>query len=40
MKVINQHELNRTINMQTKFKDIAQYYLGTGLDETEYIKID
>ena len=31
MKVINQHELNRTINMQTKFKDIAQYYLGTGL---------
>ena len=27
MKVINQHELKRTINMQTKFKDIAQYYL-------------
>ena len=31
MKVMNQHELKRTIKMQTKFKDIAQYYLGTGL---------
>lgn len=36
---MTQHELKRTIKMQTKFKDIAQYYLGTGL-KTEYIKID
>lgn len=29
---MTQHELKRTIKMQTKFKDIAQYYLGTGLE--------